>query len=325
MNILRKLTPITKNQAPFGLITLIAMGVYPLISDNIFHIEIIKLAAIYAIFAMSWDILTGYTHEVNFGFAFFIGGAGYLSGILSSALSISTYLTIPLAALTAGVSGILIGYLTLRLKGPYFAMATLAFASILYKLSFIFYKVTGGEEGISGLDAFTDDPTKDFFVVWGIMTAIYFVLCLYAKSKHGMILKAIRADEDATQSAGINTAYYKIEAFAISGALAGVGGGVFTHSQMHIGPTMLSGHISVIVVLLAMIGGMGTIVGPLLGAIFLSIFNEALRVVEEYRIILYTGLLILIIYLAPDGLINLRFIKDSRLLSFIFLGDRKPG
>ena len=217
-----------------------------------------------------------------------------------------------------------IGYVTLRLKGPYFAMATLAFASILYKLSFILYEITGGEEGISGLDAFTDDPTQDFFVVWGAMVAIYFALCLYARSKHGIILKAIRADEDATQSAGINTAYYKIEAFAISGFMAGIGGGVFAHSQMHIGPTMLSGYLSVIVVLLAMIGGMGTIVGPLLGAICLSIVNESLRIVEEYRIIIYTGLLILFIYLAPDGLINLKFIKGSRLLSFIVMGDRKP-
>jgi len=299
------------------------MAVFTLLSDNIFYIEVIKLGIIYAIFVMSWDILSGYTHEINFGFAFFIGGAGYLSGILNSFFSFSPYLAVPLAAFAAGVSGILIGYLTLRLKGPYFSMATLAFASVLFKLSFIFYRVTGGEEGISGLGVFTDSPTGDFFVAWGIMVAVYFILSLYARSKHGIILKAIRADEDGTQSAGINTAYYKIEAFALSGFMAGIGGGVFAHSQMHIGPTMLSGHISIIVVLLAMIGGMGSIVGPLLAAIGLSILNESLRVVEEYRIVIYMGILILLIYLAPDGLLNLKVIKNSRVLSFIFLGDRR--
>lgn len=324
MNLLRKLESFTRNQSPFGLLMLVAMAVFGLVSDNFFYIEIIKVAAIYAIFAMSWDILTGYTHEVNFGCAFFIGGAGYLSGILNSIFSFSLYLAIPVAALAAGISGIFIGYLTLRLKGPYFAMATLAFASILFKLSFIFYEITGGEEGISGLDVFTDDPTKDFFVAWGVMVAVYFILTLYAQSKHGIILKAIRADEDATQSAGINTAYYKTEAFAISGFMAGIGGGVFAHSQMHIGPTMLSGHISTIIILLAIIGGMGTIVGPLLGAICLTIINEYLRVVEEYRIVLYTGILILLIYLIPEGLLNLKFIKKSKMLSFLFLGDRKP-
>ncbi len=324
MNLTKKSGFSLIRQSPFGLAILGAMAVFALLSDNIFYVEVIKIAAIYAIFAMSWDILTGYTHEVNFGFAFFVGGAGYLSGILNSHLSASLFIAIPLAALAAGVSGICIGYLTLRLKGPYFSMATLAFASILFKLSFIFYKITGGEEGISGLDVFTDDPKKDFFVAWGVMVAVYLVLTLYARSRHGIILKAIRANEDATQSAGINTAYYKIEAFAISGFMAGIGGGVFAHSQMHIGPTMLSGYISIIVVLLAMIGGMGTIVGPLFGAICLTILNEYLRVVEEYRIVIYTGILILLIYLAPDGLLNLKFVKKSKVLSFILLGERRP-
>lgn len=323
MDLIERFAPILKNQSPIALLLLIAMGVFPLIGVNLFYVELLKVAATYAIFAMSWDILTGYTNEFNFGFAFFIGGAGYFSGILNSFFSFSPYLAIPLAALAAGISGIFVGYLTLRLKGPYFAMATMVFASILFKLSFIFAKVTGGEEGISGLDTFTNDPKKDFFVVWGIMVAVYFILSLYARSEHGVILKAIRANEDATQSAGVNTSYYKIEAFAISAALAGIGGGVFAHSQMHIGPSMLSGYLSVVVVLLAMIGGMGTIVGPLLGGVLLSILNESLRVVEEYRIIIYSGLLILFIYLAPEGLVNQRFIKGSRLLSFIFLGDRK--
>lgn len=321
MNWLKK---IARNQSPFALILFLAMGIFALVSGNIFYTEVIKLAAIYAVFAMSWDILSGYTHEINFGFAFFVGGAGYFSAILNSFFSFSPYLAAPLAALTAGALGIFIGFLTLRLKGPYFSMATLAFASILFKLSFIFYQITGGEEGISGLDAFTDNPTRDFFMVWGVMVVVYFILNLYAQSKHGIILKAIRADEDATQSSGINTAYYKIEAFALSGFMAGIGGAVSAHSQMYIGPTMLSGYISIIVVLLAMIGGIGTIVGPLLGAIGLSILNESLRAVEEYRIVIYMGILILLIYLAPAGLLNLKFIKNSRLLSFIFLGYRDP-
>jgi len=320
---MRQVTVFFREQSPLGVLVLLGMGVFPLLSDNIFHIEIIKLAALYAIFAMSWDILTGYTHEVNFGFAFFIGGAGYLSGILNAHLGISPYLAIPFGALAAGVSGVFIGYLTLRLKGPYFSMATLAFSAILFKLSFILYQFTGGEEGISGVEPFTDDPTQDLYVVWVVTVAVYVVLWVYARSKHGTILKAIRADEDATQSAGINTAYYKTEAFAISGFMAGIGGGLFTHSQMHIGPSMLSGYLSVIVVLLAMIGGMGTIVGPLVGAVFLSILNEMLRVVEENRIIIYTGLLIFFIYVAPEGFANLGIVKRSRVLSFLFLGERK--
>ena len=296
---------------------------FGMLSDNIFYFEIMTLAAIYAMFAMSWDILTGYTHDVNFGFAFFVGGAGYISGIANLRLGLPPALTIPLGALAAGIAGIIIGYLTLRLKGPYFAMVTLAFASILFKLAFLLYYYTGGEEGISGLTGLTADPRHDFQVVWAITAAVYVLLRAYAKSKRGSILKAIRADEDATQSSGINTAYYKIEAFALSGLLGGIGGAVFAHSQMQVGPTMLSGHISIIVVLLAMIGGMGTIVGPLIGAIALSLVNDYLRVIEQYRIVIYSGLLILLIYLAPDGLVNLHFVKRSKVLSFFFHGREK--
>jgi len=312
-----------RGQSPVGLAVIAAGLAFGLWSPNLFYIEVLMLAAAYAIFAMSWDVLTGYTHEVNFGFAFFVGGAGYLSGIFNLQLGWPPLVSIPLGALAAGVSGVFIGYLTLRLKGPYFAMVTLAFASILYKLTFILYRYTGGEEGISGLTGFTADVRYDFLVVWAIMGASYLVLRAYAGSTHGLILKAIRADEDAAQSSGINTAYYKIEAFAISGFMGGIGGGVFAHSQMQISPVMASGYISVIVVLLAIIGGMGTIVGPLLGALILSILNEYLRVVEQYRIAIYTGLLILFIYLAPDGVVNLNFIRNSRLLSWLLLGERK--
>lgn len=319
----KKILSRLSSHPPVGLIILAALGIYPAASGNTFHVEILLLAVIYAIFAMSWDILTGYTHEVNFGFAFFIGGAGYLSGVLNVFLALPPALSIPLAASAAGVAGILIGYLTLRLKGPYFAMATLAFAGILYKLAFVLYKITGGEEGISGLKSLTSGPLTDFYLVWSVMVVAYFLLIFYSRSKHGVILKAIRADEDVAQSSGINTAYYKVEAFALSGLIAGIGGGLYAHAQMHIGPTMLSGSLSVLVVLLAMIGGMGTIVGPLLGSIFLSMLNEALRVIEAYRIVIYTGLLIVFIYLAPQGFVHLDFVRQYPRLKRFLLGKEK--
>jgi len=312
-----------QRESPIALLLIVGGSLFPLVSDNFFYIEVIKTAAIYAIFAMSWDILTGYTHEVNFGFAFFVGGTGYLSGILNTFFSVSPFWAVPVSALAAGIFGIVIGYLTLRLKGPYFAMVTMVFASILFTLSFIYTEITGGEEGISGLETFSDDLITDFFIVWAVMALTYFMLRIYAHSKHGIILKAIRADEDAAKSAGINTSYYKIEAFALSATLGGIGGGIFAHSQMHIGPTMLSGELSIVVVLLTMIGGLGTIVGPLLGAVCLSVLNEYLRVVEEYRLVIYTGVMILLIYLAPDGLINLKFIKNSKRLTYLFFGPRE--
>jgi len=309
-----------RDESPF-IIILFAIGIlFPFYTDNYFYIEVAKTAAIYAIFVISWDILSGYTHEINLGYAFFVGGAGYLSALFNVYLSLPVFASILFASFSAGIFGILIGYLTLRSKGPYFAMVTLVFASILFTSSFIFTGVTGGEEGISGLDCLTDDPLKDFLIIWLVLLVSYFILRIYSRSRHGIILKAIRADEDATKSAGINTSFYKIEAFALSATLGGAGGGLFAHAQMHIGPTMLSAEISIIVLLMTTIGGMGSIVGPFWVAIILSIFNEWLRIVEEYRLVLYTGILILLLYLSPDGLINSKFIKNSRITSYLFKG-----
>ncbi|RJX28672.1 MAG: branched-chain amino acid ABC transporter permease [Desulfarculus sp.] len=321
----RQVLVLFRNESPAALSILAAGFLFGLMSDNYFYIEVMMLAAIYAIFTMSWDILTGYTHELNFGFALFVGGAGYISGLANLHLGLPPYLTITIGALVTGLVGILIGYLTLRLKGPYFAMVTMAVAAILYKTSYLLHQYTGGEEGISGLGNLTPDPRYDFLIVWGITTIVYLLLRGYAGSRHGHILKAIRADENVAQCCGINTAYHKIETFALSGFLGGIGGGLFAHTQMQIGPTMLSGYISVIIVLLAIIGGMGTIVGPLIGAISLHLLNDYLRVVEGYRIVIYSGILILLVYLAPHGIFNLQILKKSKTLSFLLLGRRRTG
>lgn len=320
----KKLNRFVGNESPIVLAIFFAGAIFPFLSNDFYLIELVKIAAIFSIFAMSWDVFSGYTHEVNFGFAFFVGGSGYLSAILNSFFCITPYATVPIAALATGVLGIFIGYLTLRLKGPYFAMVTMVFAAILFTMNYIFTEITGGEEGISGISSFKSNPIHDFFIVWACTATIYFVVRAYGHSKHGTILKAIRANEDATKSAGINTSYYKIEAFAISGFFGGIGGGLFAHSQMNMGPSMLSGSLSILIVLLATVGGMGTIVGPFLAAICLSFLNEYLRIIAEYRLVIYTGLLILLIYLAPDGLINVRFVKGSKKISFIFFGDRRP-
>ena len=310
-------------QSPLAWFIIVLMMIMPLISDSYYLIEVLKLAAIYAIFATSWDVLTGYTDNVNFGFAFFIGGSAYMSAILNYYMALPPVISVMGAALVTGFLGIVIGWLTLRLEGPYFSMATIVFANVLFKLCFIYYKVTGGEEGLSGLDSFFLNPIGDYYVVMAVMVFAYVVLFIYGNSNRGSILKAIRASEDATQSAGINTAYYKIEAFTISGLIAGLGGGVYAQSMMHVGPTMASGYMSVIIVLLAMIGGMGTITGPLLGAILLSGVNEGLRIVEEYRIAIYSGLLVLLMYIFPDGVINTKYIKNSKVLRYVILGERK--
>jgi len=294
------------------------MAATPLLSGDVYLCEMLILANLYAIFAMSWDVLSGYTNEINFGHALFIGTAGYAAGLLNVRLALPPVATIPLAAAISGVAGIAIGYLTLRLGGPYFSMATLVFVSVLYKLSYILYWISGGEEGLIGIKTMTSSTTTDLYITVSLTLLAYLVLHFFVHSKYGTLLKSIRANEDAAKASGINTAYYKIVAFCLSGLLAGVGGALYTHTNMQIGPNMLAGYLSVLVVLLAMIGGMGTIVGPFIAGLLLTLLNEWLRVVEAYRIVTFTGILILLVYFNPRGLANSPILRRGRVGAFFF-------
>lgn len=306
--------------SPAAVLGFAVMAAVPVFSKDVYLYEILILANIYAIFAMSWDAMSGYTNEINFGHALFIGSAGYAAGLLNLRFGLSPFLTIPLGAALSGLAGLAIGYLTLKLGGPYFSMATLVFVSVLYKLSYILDRVSGGEEGLTGIAAMTGSPAGDLYVSVILGLATYLSLHLFTRSKYGTLLKAIRASKDAAEASGVNTAYYKIAAFSLSGFLAGLGGALYTHTNMHIGPNMLAGYLSVLIVLLAMIGGMGTIVGPLIAGILLTALNEWLRVVEAYRIVIFTGVLILLIYLNPTGLANSAFFDRRRLLKRILFG-----
>jgi branched-chain amino acid transport system permease protein len=301
--------------AVFGIIALV-----PIFSENLYIIELLTLSLVYCIFAISWDILSGYTEQMNFGHAFFIGGAGYIAALLNLRLGVSPTLSIPISGVMAGCAGLGIGYLTLRLKGPYFALATIVFSTVLYKLCFVAWRISGGEEGLSGVATLTKNVKGDFYISLSIVLVSFIILSFFAHSKYGLLLKSTRFNEDVAEASGINTAYYKIVAFALSGFFAGIGGALYTHTHMQIGPSMLSGYLCVLIVLLAMVGGMGTLVGPFLGAFILSLFNEWLRIIEVYRIVVFTGVLILLIYLNPMGLANSTIFKRYRILNRIFFG-----
>jgi branched-chain amino acid transport system permease protein len=309
--------------SPLMISVFVVLAIIPIVYKDFYLIELLKLALVYCIFAISWDVLSGYTEQMNFGHAFFIGGAGYIGALLNLHFGMSPVLTIPISGSLAALTGIGIGYLTLRLKGPYFALATIAFQSVLFKLSFIVWRVSGGEEGLVGIDTLTDSVIGDFYVTLAITAFCFIVLSHFVNSKYGVILKSTRFNEEAAEASGINTTYYKIAAFVLCGFFAGVGGALYSHTNMQIGPHMLGGYLCVLIVLMSIVGGMGTLVGPFISALVLSIFNEWLRIIEVYRIAVFTGILILLIYLNPSGFTNSEFLKKSKLLSWFFFERRR--
>ncbi|MDZ7761710.1 MAG: branched-chain amino acid ABC transporter permease [Desulfovermiculus sp.] len=287
----------------------------PLITDNFYYLSVATTAFIYIIFATSWDVFAGYAHLMNFGHALFVGIAGYITAYLDMAYHLPPVFVVLMCFLSCGLLGIFIGFVTLRHRGPYFAMMTIAFGAVAHESTIMFSDYTGGEEGISGISSLTSSWTGDYYAILLTMLVVFLVLLLYTRSRYGLLLKAIHQNEDAVAASGINVSLTKIYSYSLSGAICGVGGSLFAYSFMHVGPTSFEQVLSTTIIIMAMVGGMGTIIGPFFGATLLTLLNEALRELSDYRLLIYTILVVFIIYFAPKGLINIfsRVLKKVNL------------
>jgi branched-chain amino acid transport system permease protein len=287
--------------AAFGVLVLLI----PLLTDDLYYLEILFLCHYYVILACSWDLLSGFTGNINFGHAFFIASSGYLGAVLNLNLGWQPWLTLPAGAIMAGLFGLLVGAVTLRLKGPYFAAVTFCFGALLYKWFMISSRFLGGEEGLSGITPLTDSPLRNYYFSGLFMLAVILLLYLIAKSSFGLILRSIGENEMASEGSGINTTYYKVVAFILSAAIAGMAGSMYAHVQMHVGPEMAHDSLSGLILMMAVVGGMGSIIGPVVGAYLLTLTNESLRFLGEMRLLIYSGAVVLVIFFAPKGLLDI--------------------
>lgn len=277
----------------------------PVFVTGYYYQEVLFLCHYYVILASSWALLSGLTGQINFGHAFFVAGAGYCGALLNTKFGWGPLLTFPLGGLLAALCGLLVGSFTLRLRGPYFAAVTFCFATLLYKIVQIQYQFFGGEEGIPGIDSLTDSTLGNYYFSGILMLLVVSFLYFLSKSSFGLILRSIGENEAACEGSGINTTFYKIAAFMISAFIAGIGGAMYAHAQMHVGPDLAHDSTSMTIVFLAVVGGMGSIIGPVIGAYVLTLVDEFLRFMGEFRLLIYSGAVVLIILFAPKGLLDL--------------------
>lgn len=264
---------------------------------------IFTLCLIYGIWAMSWDFFSGLTGRENFGYQLFIGVGAYASAYLNVNHGVSPWIGIFVAMGAAAVAAVIIGFPTLRLKGPYFALATLAAAEVTQHLLIIMWDVTGGEEGLQGVEPLIFDSTPYYYFVLAVAVASAAILIWLSRSRWGLLLRAVRGDEATAQAAGINITFYKIAALVISAMFAGLGGALYASYQMQVSPQMMSVLILISIVSMVYVGGLGTVYGAAGGAIILTLLGEMLRGVGEYRLLVYALLLILVIFFLRKGLI----------------------
>lgn len=282
----------------------------PFITQQPYFLRIIILSCIFAIFAISWDVLSGFTGQLSLGHALFFGVAAYTAALLNVHLHWPPWLTIPAGAILSVVCGLLVGMPALRLRGMYLGMVTLTFPIILTGFLYMFPDVSGGELGLFGLSGLSRSMNLNYYVV-----AIIFMISAYimykvtdAEDKFlriGILFHAVREDEIAARSSGIRTNRYKFIAFAVSGFFAGIAGGLYAHFMKVAGPSTLELYFSFQVILWAIFGGTATIYGPVVGVFILYPMTEIISLFEwgeSLRFIIFALILILTLFFMPEGI-----------------------
>jgi branched-chain amino acid transport system permease protein len=273
-------------------------------------------AMFFAVFAMSWDVQSGYTGEISFGHGLFFGVGGYTSAIINTQVGLDPMLTIPLGAVAAAVAGLLIGVPSLRLEGPYFSLITLVTPIILISLFKFAPDITGGATGLF-TETLTTDPVMGYVLALGLFLLALGLFLAITRSDAGIVLTAIREDELAVEAAGLNPAKFKIFAFLISGVIGGLAGALYVHTFAGgfaaIGDLLIL-VISIEVIIASILGGIGTIVGAAVGGMFLFLFRTYLAQVDivvpvvnqsigELYFLLFVIITLIFLFYVPEGVV----------------------
>ena len=297
---------------------LIALLSFPFVGQD-FYIQMVTRMMILAIFAMSLDLLQGITGLVSLGHAAYFGFAGYVLAFLSPAdAPASWFITLPLAILTSALLALLIGFFVVRTQGIYFIMVTMAFAQMVY---FLFFdnKELGGSDGLYinvrpagwGLDF--ENKLVLYFFTLACLVLTYFFLRRLLWSPFGRTLNGIRLNEHRTQALGYNSFNYKLTAFTLAGALAGMAGYLWAAQSGYVNPELMGFHMSAHAIMMVILGGMGNVAGALIGAfgfeLFLHFFKDLPKVGEfdvgkHWQLWMGT-LIVLVVIIAPQGLMGL--------------------
>ncbi len=271
------------------------------------HLAIV--AGIYIILTLSLNLIIGYAGQVSLGHAAFYGIGAYTSALMALNWHWPFPLTALGAILAAAACGLGLGLPTLRLKEDYLAVVTLGFGVII-DLVFLNLDLTGGPDGLAGI------PAPNFLGLSFRAPAAYLVLVAVALflvliftyrlvgSYHGRALRAIRDHETTAQVMGINTPAYKIIIFTLAAGLAGLSGALYAHYITFINPETFGLHTSILILTMAVLGGMGSIAGSVLGAVILTVLPEALREVQGYQDLVYGALLVGLLILRPEGILG---------------------
>lgn len=291
----------SRKPLPAALVLLI-MAILPLVVQKSYFFHVLIIANIYVIFTVSWDLLSGYTGQLNLGHAAFFGAGAYTAAFLDKYSGISPWLSLILGGIVAVGIGLLVGIPCLRLKGPYLTIVNLAMAMILFLLATTMTQYTNGEEGISGLKPLVVGTIPNYYLSLALMAVSVGIMYWMVKSDLGLVFQAIREDSRTAEAVGVNLTKYKLVAYISSAFFAGLAGSFQGHYLGIVTPDTLSSALTFSAITMATIGGIGTMIGPIIGVYALNFLFELLHSWIDYRVLFYSILLVLILLFLPEGL-----------------------
>lgn len=285
-------------------------------------ITILITILIYAMLAHSLNIITGHAGQISLGHAAFFGIGAYISALLYTEAGFPFWISVPLAAIGAGIVGALLGIPCLRVRDDFLAITTMGINFVVEAI-FLYIPFFGGAMGIGGINLpkwFGREMTKPQYF---LLILVVFVLLLFldrrmGRSWIGLAWASIREDEQAAGSMGVDVVRFKVLAFVLGSAIAGLAGGFYAHFLTFIMPQNFGFGQSIVILCMVVFGGIGTRWGPIVGAVFLGILPEISRPVMEYRILIYGVLLLAMMRFQPGGLLGPESILSKSFRRYVY-------
>jgi branched-chain amino acid transport system permease protein len=299
----------------------VALLVLPLVVTDRYFQHVLVLAGIWILLAASFDLLCGYAGLLNLGHAAFFGVGAYSSALVAMHFGISPWLTLLAGGVVASLFGVLLGIPSFRLRGPYLAIVTISFSEIIRMVAANWVDLTRGALGLYDIPPLTPVHIGSLTVEFVSERSAYYVVLVFVvvtvlllrrllHSDFGITLESMREDEAGAEAIGINTTQYKLTVFMISAFLAGFAGAFYAHYVRLISPEMMSAGETTSVITMVMVGGLGTLMGPVIGGILITFLSEGLRFLKDFadldiRLVLYGLVLMLTVLFMRDGVVGI--------------------
>jgi len=293
-----------------AIILVVIAALVPLVVSDDYIVRVLIMSGIFLILTLSLNLVTGYTGQFCLGWAAFYGIGAYTSALLVMKLGFSFWLSMPLAGLMSALFGILLGIPTMRLKDIYLAITTLGFGEIIRLIMLNWTDLTRGSMGLPGIPSPTifsyefSSNIPYYYLILALVLITIFSIRRIIDSRVGRALIAIREDDLAAKTMGIDITGYKVLAFAVGAFFAGIAGAFYAHYTSFIDPHTFSFSESITILAMVVLGGMGSIWGSILGAVVLTVAPEALRGLSDYRMIIFGLIMMIVMLVRPQGIMG---------------------